>query len=44
MHQITNLHKNKVFRQPYLFRHVYDILRRLVRDYVINIADVINYI
>jgi len=44
MHQVTNMHKNKVFRHSYMFRHVCYILRRLVFDDVINIADVIKYI
>jgi hypothetical protein len=37
------MHKNKAFRSSYVFRHVCDILRGLVRDDVINIADVIKY-
>ena len=44
MHQVTNMHKNKVFHHSYMFRHVCDILRELVRDVVINIADIIQYI
>jgi len=44
MHQVKTLHKNKVFYHSYMFRHVCDILMGLVRDDVINIANVIQYI
>ena len=42
MHQVTNVHNNKVLRHSNLFRHVCEILRELERGDVINIADVIK--